>query len=178
MKNIILSLFILLSMVGYSQSSMIPQLKEQGYQVFPSDGFAVKCDCPLNIFHDYLSQIQGTTVAPLVQNAYLGVSDENDPYAIVYNITVFRIKKALGSNYNESEFLRGNKLQLEAQGITCSEVSISGAKGYECTTKIQGVPTKMFNIVKNGIAYQVMVETRGSKLHSEYNKIKYSFKIL
>lgn len=177
-SKISLILFVLFSVIGYGQTSNVSQLRQQGYQVFPSDGFAVKCDYPLNIFHEYLSQVKGSSVAPFVQNAYLGCSDENNPYAIVYNITVFCVKKALGSSYNEAEFLRGNKSQLEAQGITCYEVSVSGAKGYECSTKIQGVPTRMFNVVKNGIAYQVMVETRESKLHSEYQKIKNSFKIL
>ena len=178
MKKVILFLFILFSAIGYGQTSHVSQLKQQGYQVFPSDGFAVRCDYPLNIFHEYLSQVKGSSVAPLVQNAYLGCSDENNPYEVVYNVTVFCIKKALGSSYDEAEFLRGNKSQLEAQGITCYDITLSGAKGYECTTKIQGVPTRMFNVIKNGIAYQVMVETRSGKLYEEYNKFKNSFKIL
>lgn len=171
-SSIILALFIGVNI--FAQST---------YQIFPTEGFKVKCQCKLYVNKTFmqLAKQQGTKD---IIAAYICAENEDSPdYGVIYNINIYDESKSY-MNIPTTKYVLFEKKYLEQYAISLANAGIShnyttyqGVSAIEYTFDQMGLPTKAIMFLKNKKSYLVQVATRNN-VTSKYYALKTSFEVL
>lgn len=157
------------------------KMKKQGFQIFESDNFIVKCNCKLKTNSDFLEKIkeQGSQYPA---SAYICSKDErNYDKGTIVNINIYDLSKdyitlseAKYNVFNE-EFINSYATQLKSNNINFKREKFHDVEALRYEFNQMGLPTKALFFVKNKKSYLIQVASR-SNLANQFSSIVNSFK--
>ena len=173
--KIILILLIALSFGG----SLFAQ---DSYQIFPSEGFKIKCGCKLSVNSTFIQMAQQGKKDVIA--AYICAENQDNPdIGVIVNLNIYdeatnyRKIQPSGHAYYEKKYLEHYATSLSNAGIPYNYTTYQGVTALEYNFNQTGLPTKAIMFLKNERSYLLQVATRNN-LTTKFSELKASFHML
>jgi len=162
---------------------IVESLKKEGYQVYPKENMAVKCNCKLKNKQEHINSQKKDDVSVLLK-ALMGEENPGSyDKGVIYYINVHDLTKditklpPLKRGIYSSSYIQSYKSQLQENNIDYREIKMLGQPAIEYSLDINGLPVKSIVFINGHLAYALQVAAR-QNLHSKFNSFKQSFKFI
>ena len=156
---------------------------QDSYQIFPSEGFKIKCGCKLYVNSTFIQMAQQQGNKDIIA-AYICAENQDRPdYGVIVNINIYDESKSYKnikpSNYAffEKRCLEKYASNLSNAGYEFKYVNYQGISALEYNFDQMGLPTKALMFFKNKRSFLLQVATRVN-LNPKFNALITSFQIL
>ncbi|MDR1897730.1 MAG: hypothetical protein LBR10_13160 [Prevotellaceae bacterium] len=178
------SMLVQLNVFAQTNTAGDKVTEKDGYQIFASAGFKVKCGCKLYVDKVFIDMATKQGVDNILA-AYLCAENEDNPdICAIVNILIYDMQKIYKNipekDYQdfETQHTKEYAEYLKSSGISSYNfITYQGVSAIEYTYKQIDLPTKAIYFLKRKKAYLLQIGTR-KNLTTKYNSLKNSFEIL
>jgi hypothetical protein len=152
------------------------------YQVFPTEGFKVKCGCKLQPNSLFIQMAKQQQIKDVIA-AYMCAEYENSPeYGVIVNINIYDESKSYKDikpqyhAYFEKKCLEKYADNLEGASINYKYTDYQGVNAVEYDYYMNDLPARAIYFFKDKKSYLLQVATRNN-LTPKYQALKSSFEL-
>ena len=161
------------------------QPSAQDFQVYPKEGFKIKCDCILQPATEFMQSARKS--GRNVIGAYTCATGADAKNAVVIKINVtdesagYKKVPTDSMSYYNAKYIAYLAADMKKKGFTTTEVMVNGILGLECTGTQNAVPTMLLILLKMKRIYTLSVSAKTNvqkhfrKVTSKYELLKYTY---